>query len=313
MEGNALRFRSQEIERVEETWRQYVPSASLLRVDPARFHFEWASSDLGSLTLVNYELAAEVSSFAEPQSELLACRITSSSAQLTSGRQTMDASRPWLADGARVDARWQHTARVRALVIDRSAAQARVRQITGDDSLVLRASGLSARDATSGRNWERTIDYLDSALEDLPTDGILRAELERHALAVTLSVFPTTIHDSLARTAQRGAAPIAVRRAVSYIDDNAHRPITIDDVAAAAFISTRGLQYAFRRALDSTPAEYLRRARLAGAHRELAGGTPDSIAVVAKRWGFSHPSRFAAAYRREYGQPPSATAAQRRR
>lgn len=308
-----MRFRSNEIERVEETWRQYVPSASLQRVDPDRFHFDWSSLELGSVTLVNYELAAEVHSIAEPVSELLVCRVAAPSAELSSGREALDASQPWLTDGVRVEARWQQTARVRALVIDRAAAQARVRQITGDDSLTLRSSGLAPRNASGGRQWERTVEYLEGAIADLPPDGILRAELERHALAITLSAFPTTIQDSLSRTAQRGAAPIAVRRALAFIDENAHRPITIDDVAAAAFISTRGLQYAFRRALDATPAEYLRRARLAGAHRELVDGVSDSIAVIARRWGFSHPSRFAAAYRGEYGQAPSATAAQRRR
>lgn len=308
-----MRFRSNEIGQVEETWRQYVPSASLQRVDPARFHFDWSSTELGSVTLIDYELAAEVHSIAEPQDELLVCRVAAPTVGLDSRREALDASQPWLTDGARVEARWQQTARVRALVIDRSAAQARVRQITGDDGLTLRSSGLRPRDPASGRLWERTVEYLEDAVADLPPDGILRAELERHALSVTLSVFPTTIHDSMSRTAQRGAAPIAVRRALTFIDENAHRPITIDDVATAAFISTRGLQYAFRRALDATPAEYLRRARLAGAHQELVDGTSDSIATVARRWGFSHPSRFAAAYRSEYGQAPSATAAQRRR
>ncbi|MFF7292452.1 helix-turn-helix transcriptional regulator [Microbacterium sp. NPDC008134] len=282
-------------------------------MDPQRFHFDWSSTGLGSLTLVRYDLAAEVHSLAEPEHELLVCRVDASSAEVGSGREAMDASQPWLTDGARVEARWLQTARVRALVIDRGAAQARVRQITGDDSLVLRSTGLMPRDAASGRHWERTVEYLEDAVADLPPDGILRAELERHALAVTLSSFPTTVHESMSRTAQRGAAPAAVRRALAFIDENAHRAITIDDVAVAAFISTRGLQYAFRRALDATPAEYLRRARLAGAHRELVDGTTDSIAVVARRWGFSHPSRFAASYRREFGQAPSATAAERRR
>ena len=308
-----MQFRSFDIERVEETWRQYVPSASLQRVDPNRFMFDWTSAELGSVTLVRYDLAAEVQSVAQPENELLVCRVAAPHAEVGSGRESMDAGQPWLTDGAQVHARWEHTARVRALVIDRAAAQARVRQITGDDRLTLRSSGLAPRDEESGRHWERTVAYLEDAVVETAADGILRAELERHALAVTLSVFPTSIHDSMSRAAQRGAAPIAVRRALVFIDENAHRPITIDDVAAAAFISTRGLQYAFRRALDSTPAEYLRRARLAGAHRDLADGGHGSIAVVARRWGFSHPSRFAAAYRSEYGVAPSTTAAQARR
>ncbi|WP_431807345.1 helix-turn-helix transcriptional regulator, partial [Microbacterium paraoxydans] len=100
-------------------------------------------------------------------------------------------------------------------------------------------------------------------------------------------------------------APASVRRALAYIDDNAHLPITIDDVAAAAYMSTRGLQYAFRRALDMTPAEALRRARLDGAHRDLLAGNGASVAAVARRWGFTNSSRFAAAYREAYATPPT--------
>lgn len=308
-----MRFRSRDVERVEETWQQYVPSAALQRVDPDRFLFDWTSTELGSITLVRYDLAAQVQSVAQPEDQLLVCRVDAPSAELSSGRDVMDASQPWLTDGARVQARWHHSARVRALVVDRKAAQQRLQQITGDDALVLRSTGLAPRDDKAGRQWERTVAYLESSADDDAPDDLLRAELERHALAVTLSVFPTTLREALTRDVQRGPAPIAVRRALAFIDENAHRAITVDDVAAAAFISTRGLQYAFRRALDSTPAEHLRRARLAGAHRDLLDGDSASIAAVARRWGFSHPSRFAAAYRTEYGVAPSATASRARR
>lgn len=308
-----MRFRSRDVERVEETWQQYVPSAALQRVDPDRFMFDWASADLGSVTLVRYDLAAQVQSIAEPEDQLLVCRVDGPSAELRSGREAIDARQPWLTDGARVQARWHHSARVRALVIDRSAAETRLRRITGDDSLSLRSTGLAPHREESGRQWERTVSYLETCMADDAVEDVLRAELERHALAVTLSAFPTTLHDALARTAQRGPAPVAVRRALSFIDENAHRPITVDDVAAAAYISTRGLQYAFRRALDSTPAEHLRRARIAGAHRDLVTGDAAPIAAIARRWGFSHPSRFAAAYRNEYGVSPSTTAARARR
>lgn len=124
---------------------------------------------------------------------------------------------------------------------------------------------------------------------------------------MTLATFPTTFSEYLDRPAQRAAAPAAVRRALAYIDENAHRAITIDDVAAASFISTRGLQYAFRRALDITPAEALRRARLDGARRDLHAGNGRSVTEISRRWGFSNSSRFSAAYREAYGNTPSLT------
>lgn len=304
-----MQFTSRNVDDVESTWRQYVPSAALQKVDPKRFRFEWRSADLGSASLVRYELAAQIHSTAEPQDQLLACRVDSSDARVWSKGRDIDASAPWLTDGTPVQARWLHSARVRALVFDRLLAQERARLITGDDRTELRATGLAPRSSTAAMQWERMFHYLDISVDDeLGDDRILRAEFERHALVTTLSTFPTTMTDSLQRTPQRSGAPLTVRRALAYIEENAHLPITVDDVASAAFISTRGLQYAFRRALDITPTDALRRARLDGARRDLERGDGRSVRAIARRWGFSHASRFTTAYRKAYGTTPPVVA-----
>ncbi len=309
-----MRFRSREVERVEETWKQFVPSAVLHDVDPRRFLFDWHSEDLGGVSLVRYDLAAEVRSTAEPVDQLLACRVDALDGRIRSDRTELDPARPWLSDGRRVHARWEHGARVTALVFDRTAMQVHARRISGDDRLGLRATALAPRDAQSAEAWERMFAYLEDASAALSgDDAVLRAELGRHAVAMTLGTFPTTLQDAVRRPAQRSAAPATVRRALDFIAENAHRAITVEDVAAASHISTRGLQYAFRRALDRTPAQCLRDARLDGAHRELQTGTPVRIPDLARRWGFAHPSRFAAAYRDVYGVSPSATAQRHRR
>ncbi|WP_164233738.1 helix-turn-helix transcriptional regulator [Microbacterium hydrocarbonoxydans] len=310
-----MRFRSREVERVEETWKQFVPSAVLHDVDPRRFLFDWHSEDLGGVSLVRYDLAAEVRSTAEPADQLLACRVDAVDGRISSAGAELDPARPWLTDGPRVHARWEHGARVTALVFDRTAVQEHARRISGDDRLVLRVTDLAPRDARSAEAWERMFAYLEDASATLTGDGdaLLRAELGRHAVAMTLGAFPTTLQDAVRRPAQRSAAPATVRRALDFIADNAHQAITVEDVAAASHISTRGLQYAFRRALDTTPAECLRKARLDGAHRELQTGKPVRIPDLARRWGFAHPSRFAAAYRDVYGVSPSVTAQRHRR
>jgi transcriptional regulator GlxA family with amidase domain len=105
------------------------------------------------------------------------------------------------------------------------------------------------------------------------------------------------------------AGPRSLRRALAFIDDHAGEPITLAEIAAAAGLSPRGLQDAFRRRLGSTPMAELQRVRLAGAHDELEREDPASARVeeIARRWGFAHPSRFAAVYRRQYGELPSQT------
>jgi AraC family ethanolamine operon transcriptional activator len=54
---------------------------------------------------------------------------------------------------------------------------------------------------------------------------------------------------------------------------------------------------------------FLRQVRLEGVRRDLDGGLPPGgISELALRWGFSHFGRFAADYRRHFGELPSETA-----
>lgn len=300
-----MQFSSTDIEQVESTWRQFVPASSLQDADPRSFRFDWRSENLDSATLVDYRLTAQVHSRAEPEEQILVCRVDAPDARVWSAREGLAPGAPWISDGARVEAKWDRSADVRALVFDRPAAEQRARQLTGDDALQLRTTGIAPHSALDARRWEAMFTYVDHTLALSGSDPLIVAELERHALMITLSAFPTTFSEALRRPAQRAGAPAAVRRALAYIDENAHLAITVDDVAAAAFISTRGLQYAFRRALDITPTEALRRARLEGARRDLQNANGRSVGEVARRWGFTHSSRFHTAYRQAFGSSPS--------
>lgn len=309
-----MRLRTDDATRVESTWKQYVPSAVLHDVDRQRFFFDWHSADLTGASVVRYDLAAEVRSTVQPENQFLVCRIEGPAVRIRSDRADLDASRPWISDGARVHSHWERGARVSAVVFEPTSLQRLARTISGDDTLSLHASDLSPRSASLAAAWDRMFTYLERSLAELDDhDELLRAELDRHAAAATLATFSIAGTPRRQRSAQTSPAPVTVRRALEFIAENAHRPITVDDVATAVHISTRGLQYAFRRALDTTPAERLRQARLDGAHRDLRSGASAAVATVARRWGFSHPSRFAMAYRNTFGVLPSETLAMHRR
>jgi AraC-like DNA-binding protein len=156
-----------------------------------------------------------------------------------------------------------------------------------------------------------TLRYLDGTVRahpELHENPLIRAAVVRHTATILLSGFhllPAALRDD-----REPSVPKALRRAMSFMDDNAQRPITVEDVARAARLSVRGLQAAFRRDLGTTPMAYLRVARLAGARRELVDADPgrgDTVEAIAHRWGFGHPARFAASYRAEYGEYPAAT------
>lgn len=103
--------------------------------------------------------------------------------------------------------------------------------------------------------------------------------------------------------------PPLLRRAVAFIDGNAHNAIGLADIAAAIHVTPRAVQYMFNRHLDTTPLTYLRRVRLHHAHRDLAAADPmtETVTAIAARWGWAHPGRFSVVYKSIYGQSPSST------
>ncbi|WP_106817007.1 helix-turn-helix transcriptional regulator [Microbacterium timonense] len=308
--SDVLTLSSRDAGAVEETWRQVVPSAALQRVNPRTFSFTWTSAAMAGVSVVRYELSASVQSAVEPHGQLMACRVASRGGWVGTPRGDLNAGLPWLAWDGPTHARWNDRAEVRAFVFDRALAEEDARRLTGDDRFALRGRSLRASpvDRALAAHWERVFQHVaGSAFASSPGADLIEAELSRHALHATLAAFSPAFVEALDRETQRRAAPRSVRRAIAYMEAHAHEAITIDDVAEAAGISTRGLQYAFRRALDETPLEHLRRLRLAGAHAELQRGTAVSVADTARRWGFASPSRFAKHYREAYGRAPRQT------
>ncbi|MVU76840.1 helix-turn-helix domain-containing protein [Nocardia sp. ET3-3] len=134
--------------------------------------------------------------------------------------------------------------------------------------------------------------------------------LKRLTATALLTTFPNSTMTTDYTPGPGDMAPAVVRRAAQFIDAHAAEPLTLARMAAAARVSPRALQAGFRRHLDTTPLGYLRRARLANAHRDLSAADPAAgatVEAIAARWGFTHPARFAAWYREEYGVPPSRT------
>ncbi|WP_307450609.1 MULTISPECIES: helix-turn-helix transcriptional regulator [Microbacterium] len=299
-----MKVRSRGADDVERVWTRFVPSARLEHVDPKTVSFTWNSVELERFSVIGWELNASVRASIEMSDQLMACRMVGDDLRLESASHGIEPRRPWLAVDRRIDAHWTGAARVRAFVFDRTDAERVARIAAGDDRLVLRRLDPRPRDRNAATQWERTFAHVSTSLGAAHDDAVVAAELQRHALMTTLTSFSTPYVEAVARAHQRAAAPRTVRRAIAHIEAHAHEPLSLEDIAAASGISSRGLQHAFRRQLDTTPTEYLRRVRLSAAHAELVSGSV-SVTEVARRWGFSSASRFARYYREHYGQSPS--------
>lgn len=111
------------------------------------------------------------------------------------------------------------------------------------------------------------------------------------------------------------AEPPSVERRIVAVHDAieciAHRlgRITAFELAVAAGVSQRTLEYAFAEQLGTTPGAYIRVIRLNAARRELAKAESGATTVgrIARRWGFRQPGRFSGLYHGQFGEPPSWT------
>jgi transcriptional regulator GlxA family with amidase domain len=102
-----------------------------------------------------------------------------------------------------------------------------------------------------------------------------------------------------------GAMPESLERAVAFLRRAHRRPITCDDAARAAGLSTARLHVLFAQWLGMGPGRYLSEIRLGHARDRLSGGA-DPIAAIALDAGFSEQSAFSRAFRRRYGESPAA-------
>jgi transcriptional regulator GlxA family with amidase domain len=177
----------------------------------------------------------------------------------------------------------------------------------------LRFTDLRPHSRDAARQLAATIDYLAETLRDRPAtiaEPLVAGTSARMLCAAVLAAFPNTALSEPTIEDRHDAHPRTLRRAIAYIDDHAHEDIGVADVAAAANVTIRAVQHAFRRHRATTPMGYVRLVRLRHAHRELLEADPATgvtVTQVAARWGFFHPGRFAHHYRVTYGCPPYQT------
>jgi AraC-like DNA-binding protein len=96
-----------------------------------------------------------------------------------------------------------------------------------------------------------------------------------------------------------------IRRAVVFVDRHFREPLTLADVAAQAHLSPNYFSERFRQSTGTSFQGYLQQRRLRFA-RSLLASTDLGVTDICHAAGFNNPSHFGRAYRRHYGQSPSA-------
>lgn len=250
----------------------------------------------------------------EPSDCLLAAVLLAGHGQLTTTKQRLEL-RAGKALLAPMDSGWRTELEdmVYAVVrIPLSEVEEHIAEVCDLPDHRLRFQSMAPLAGTQ-RLWTDTSAFLYRQLVDSRTEGIsplMLHGLKRLTATALLTAFPNTTMTTAYAPGPGQSAPAVVRRAAQYIDDHAAEPLTLARIAAEVGLSPRALQAGFRRHLDTTPMNYLRRVRLASAHRDLQAADPSqaqTVESIAARWGFTHPARFAARYRQAYGVLPSHT------
>ena len=96
----------------------------------------------------------------------------------------------------------------------------------------------------------------------------------------------------------------SLQKAIDYIEDHLLKPLTVEEIAGQANLSSFHFQRTFLILTDITIADYIRRRRLTLAAQELIG-TDAKIIDLAYKYGYETPEAFAKAFRRQHGVAPS--------
>jgi len=163
-----------------------------------------------------------------------------------------------------------------------------------------------------GLAWKTLVEFLAGGqfIDGAARHTLVAAHIEQLLVSALLERHPHNYSEALARPASTPDLPY-VRRAEDYIAAHCDQPITMQDLARHAAISTRSLYKGFRQHRGTTPMAYLKLVRLQRVREQLLrareAGSAASVTQVALDWGFSHLGHFTASYRRQFSETPSQT------
>lgn len=296
--------------------RMYASHAVRLkgRVDTFRFRFD--DADLGDQGWSSMEHShASVLSDVAPFRQIVVGRVLAGTYSCRMGSEEVTVGRgDWVLVNPDLPSHmaWSPDVRLAIARFDRATLEPLAAGLSGYDPDELMRYPLSRpRSPQHARALDQLNLYVKGLLgNEITRDStIIRDQTARLVAAHLLEAFPITAAGSRPQPGEH-VGPASLRRALAFIDDHHDADIGLPEIASAARVSPRALQQAFREYLNTTPHAYLRRARLAAAHRDLQRADPDSgttVTDIAARWGFTNPGRFAAAYRQLYGRLPSHT------
>jgi AraC family ethanolamine operon transcriptional activator len=100
-----------------------------------------------------------------------------------------------------------------------------------------------------------------------------------------------------------------MHRALEYLRSADTALLTVSELCAAACVTERTLEYAFRESIGITPLGFIQLRRYRAARKDLlaADDQTTTIRAIAQHNGFYQLGRFATRYKQLFGESPSDT------
>lgn len=163
----------------------------------------------------------------------------------------------------------------------------------------------------NGLAWEKTVRQLLRSVQQNPAlvaHPLMLAQLEQLIMSGLLLWQPNSVSEWLERHKEPQVLPGHLKIAEDYMHANLDAPITNELLAELSGISLRTLYNSFQKYRGVSPMRYLRELRMEKVRSELLDTSKlRNVTSVATRWGFFELGRFAAEYKKRYGESPSDT------
>lgn len=304
------RFSTRSVDDAVPALGRYFPALEISR-PRGRFLFELESRDADAFSALEFILeCAGARSAVDTEGMIIVGQLRAGVLDLEGPDGSIDATQPWIYPNGESVGRWDDL-HLRAVTLSVDEVNRYAAGIVGRDEVSVRFTSLSPRTPALAQQWTLVSSAVVAGLAEggsIDSSPLVSASAFAHLASTLFATFPNSVTDIPNIDAPTSAA---VRRALEFMEGNAHLPITSWDVARAVDVSVRALQYAFRDQLGETPTSHLRAIRLRRAHDELSGADPatNSVRDIALKWGFGHAGRFSQSYRLAYGLEPSRTLA----
>lgn len=157
----------------------------------------------------------------------------------------------------------------------------------------------------------RSVQFVAGELDRLSDQtGIsrhLKENFEQLLIRTLIEVQPNNVRESPAYQGDF-IAPRCVRKVEEYIAAHLDEPLTVADLTRVSGVSERSLYLAFKKFRGTSPMAYLRDLRLKQIREDLLEADPNcSVTEILSRRGVFQFGRFAAFYKKRYGETPSQT------